>query len=213
MMKSNINNLKPDVDQVKGFLQGRMDAVDAGRLSLFGAKKGHAPQFKFPLVSEVDRATEYTVKLARGGYDVYFNQAILKHKPAKGRGAAVDAGAMLGLWFDLDVSGLNHKEKALPTRDQAETFIKDEIPFRASQTIWSGGGFQLHWLFSVPYPIQNENDLEAFKSLSSRFQKTIIAKGKAHGWRFDNTSDPARLLRIPGTFNFKGDPVMVEVIR
>ena len=212
-MKSNTNNIKPDPDQVKAFLGGRMGAVDAGYLSIFGAKKGHAPQFQFPLVSEVGRATSYAVKLAGGGFDVYFNQAILKHKPAKGRGAAVDAGAMLGLWFDLDVSGPNHKEAALPTREQAEAFLKEEIPFRASQTIWSGGGFQLHWLFSVPYPVQDESDLEAFKSLSSRFQKTIIAKGKAHGWRFDNTSDPARLLRIPGTYNFKRDPGMVEVIR
>jgi len=71
----------------------------------------------------------------------------------------------------------------------------------------------LHWLFSEPYLIQDENDLESFKTLSSSFQKTIIAKGKAHGWKLDNTSDPARLLRIPGTMNFKHDPVMVEVIQ
>ncbi len=74
-----------------------MGSVDAGRLSIFGAKKGHTPQFQFTEVSEVDRGTSYAVKLAGGGYDVYFNQAILKHKPAKGRGASVDAGAMLGL--------------------------------------------------------------------------------------------------------------------
>ena len=127
-MNSNINNLKPDSNVVKSFLGGRMDVVDAGYLSIFGAKKGHARQFQFLLVSEVGRATSYAVKLAGGGYDVYFNQAILKHKPAKGRGAAVDAGAMLGLWFDLDVSGPNHKEAALPTREQAETFIEEEIP-------------------------------------------------------------------------------------
>ena len=212
-MNSMTDNLKPKLGAVKDFLGGRMAAVDTGYLSIFGAKKGHARQFQFLLVSEVGRATSYAVKLAGGGYDVYFNQAILKHRPAKGRGAAVDAGAMLGLWFDLDVAGPNHKESALPTREQAETFIEEEIPFRASQTIWSGGGYQLHWCFSVPYPVQDESDLEAFKSLSSRFQKTIIAKGKAHGWRLDNTSDPARLLRIPGTYNFKRDPVMVEVVR
>jgi len=43
-------------------------------------------------------------------------------------------------------------------------------------------------------------------------QKTFIAKAKEIGWKVDNTSDLVRLLRIPGTFNFKRDPVMVEIL-
>ena len=212
-MKTDVHKITPKPHVVKKFLQSRMGTVDAGYLSIFGAKRDHKPEFQFPLMSEIDRATAYIVMLADKGYDVYFGQAILKDKPAKGRGAAVDTGAMLGVWFDLDVRGPNHKESALPTRAEAETFINEEIPFKASQTVWSGGGYQLHWMFSEPYLIQNESDLKTFKTISSGFQKTIIAKGKKHGWRFDNTSDPVRLLRIPGTINFKNAPTMVEVLK
>jgi hypothetical protein len=202
-----------DLEQVNIFLKDRMSAVEGGFLSIFCAKRGKDHCFDFFQSKELGAATEYSVNLADAGYDVYFNQSFLKHKPWKGRGSAADAMATLGVWFDLDVAGPNHKQEALPTKEQAQSFIKDEIPFGASQTVWSGGGYQLHWLFSEPFLIKADKDLEYFKSISRKFQKTIIAKGKDHGWKFDNTSDPARLLRIPGTINYKNEPVLVEVVR
>ena len=123
---------------------------------------------------------------------------------------------ILGLWFDGDLKAGIHNEDSenLPTKEELETFLRDEIPFKASQIIASSpdGGRHLHWLFNEPFIIQSENDRVFIKTLSENFQKVIIKKMKAHGWKQDNTSDLVRVLRIPGTFNFKGDPVPVEMI-
>ena len=44
------------------------------------------------------------------------------------------------------------------------------------------------------------------RTLSERFQRFIISEGEKHGWKLDNTQDLARILRIPGTLNFKSNP-------
>ena len=217
-MNSINNSLKPDLEAVKGFLGGRMAAVDAGCLVIFCAKGKDGPkrsQFFGP--GEGDRAALYVADMAQKGWDVYFGQGILE-KPLQSpsRGSEKDVVAIHGLYFDGDIQGGVHKENPenLPTAEELEAFFRDEIPFKASQVIASSpdGGRHLHWLFIKPFLIRSEDNRVFIKTLSERFQKLIIKKMKAHGWKQDNTSDLVRVLRIPGTFNFKGDPVPVEMI-
>ncbi len=208
----NNDNLNIKKESVKSFLSGRLSAVEDGYLSIFGAMKDKAPLFYFFHPGELDEAVATVAGLVKAGRDVYFAQGLLKEKPIKGRGTEADVSCILGLWFDCDILGGIHKETNLPTSGQAEAFFRVEIPFKPTQIISSGGGLHLHWLFSNPFRIRSEDDRKSIKDISSRFQITIIQKMKAHGWRQDNTSDLIRLLRVPGTINFKGDPVLVEVV-
>ncbi len=88
-----------------------------------------------------------------------------------------------------------------------------EFPLRPSLVIWSGGGLHVYWLFRKPLYFHTPEERQAVKDLSARFQKAIILQGQERGWKLDNTSDLVRLLRIPGTFNHKADPVMVEILQ
>ena len=190
--------------------------MDAGVLVIWCAK-GDAKRSKFFGPGEGDKAALYSVDMAQKGWEVYFGQGFLKSPlPSGRRGAETDVEIILGVWFDGDIRGGIHSEdpENLPTKEELDAFVRDEIPPKASQTIASSpdGGRHLHWLFSEPFIIRSEEDRVFIKALSERFQKVIIKKMKAHGWKQDNTSDLVRVLRIPGTFNFKGDPVPVEMI-
>ena len=215
-MQSNTNNIKPDSNVVNSFLGGRMAAVDTGYMVIF-CVKGEVRRSRFFGPGDGDKAALYVADMAQKGWDVYFGQGFLK-KPLQSpsRGKETDVEIILGVWFDGDIKGGIHKEdpEKLPTKEELETFLSDEIPFKASQIIASSpdGGLHIHWLFSEPFVIQSEDARQFIKALSERFQKVIIKKMKAHGWMQDNTSDLVRVLRIPGTFNFKGDPVPVTMI-
>jgi hypothetical protein len=215
-MQSNTNNIKPDSNVVNSFLGGRMAAVDTGYMVIF-CVKGEVRRSRFFGPGDGDKAALYVADMAQKGWDVYFGQGFLK-KPLQSpsRGKETDVEIILGVWFDGDIKGGIHKENPdnLPTVEELEAFLNDEIPFKASQIIASSpdGGRHLHWLFSEPFIIQSENDRQFIKALSESFQKVIKKKMKAHGWKQDNTSDLVRVLRIPGTFNFKGDPVPVSMV-
>ena len=215
-MKSNNNNLKPKLEAVKDFLGGRMAAVDTGFMVIWCAK-GDDKRSKFFGPGDGDRAALYAVDMVQKGWEAYFGQGFLKSPlPSGRRGAETDVEIILGVWFDGDIRGGIHKEdpENLPAKEELKAFVRDEIPFKVSQIISSSpdGGRHLHWLFNEPFIIRSENDRQFIKALSERFQKVIINKMKAHGWKQDNTADLVRVLRIPGTFNFKGEPVPVEMI-
>ncbi len=213
------NNLTVDEAKVKDFVHGRMEAVENGFLCIWCQKGKDGPKrSKFFGPDESDQAALYCADMAKKGWDVYFGQGFLKN-PLQSplRGKESDVVAIICFWFDCDIRGGVHKEnpKNLPTEGESKAFFRDEIPFKPSQVIHSGGGLHLYWLFDEPFIIKTENDRAFIKDISSRFQLLIIEKMKSHGWKQDNTSDLVRVLRVlrvPGTFNFKSKPVMVEVI-
>ena len=151
-MTSNNYNLKPDSDAVKDFLQGRMGAVDTGFMVIF-CVKGEVRRSKFFGSGDSDKAALYVADMAQKGWDVYFGQGFLKNpSQSPSRGKETDVEVIQGLWFDGDIKGGIHKEDSenLPTKKELETFLRDEIPFKASQIVASSpdGGRHLHWLYT-----------------------------------------------------------------
>ena len=138
--------------------------------------------------------------------DVWACMGCIGQRPDKGRGSEKDVIAIPGLWFDLDCKEGHHNKNNLPSKDEALAFL-NEIPFKTSMLVWSGGGFQVYWLYKEPL-----EDPQKAKELSQRFHAKTIGMGKAHGWSLDNTSDNVRLLRLPGSFNHKGSPVQVKIL-
>ena len=58
------------------------------------------------------------------------------------------------------------------------------------------------------------NDKERTKTgdLLKQFHTTFQTFAAGFGWKIDNVSDLARVLRVPGTVNMKAEPVEVSVI-
>ncbi|WP_052359996.1 DUF927 domain-containing protein [Solidesulfovibrio alcoholivorans] len=145
--------------------------------------------------------------------NVWHGVGLRKEKPAKNaRGKAEDVIAIPGIWLDLDVKGPGHAQENLPaTFEEALDFI-NALPLKPSLIVFTGGGLQPYWLFPEPMRLSAKEEWTRAKNLSERWQRFIIAMGMGRGWKFDNTADLPRVLRLPGTWNRKtGQPVLVTV--
>lgn len=119
-----------------------------------------------------------------------------------------------GVWFELDYAdGEAHKEKALPSRKEAEAFI-ESLPLSPTLIIASGHGFHLYWCFDKPLVTDTDEVRSAAASLVQRWQGMILDRASQYGWKLDSTHDLTRVLRIPFTLNHKSNPPKpVQVLR
>jgi hypothetical protein len=89
------------------------------------------------------------------------------------------------VWADLD-----------GTADEDD--YRKRYPFRPHVVISSGSGFHLYWR------IEPTEDLGEVREASNRIADTVGG---------DHVGDPARILRVPGTYNYKGEePVEVTTL-
>lgn len=131
------------------------------------------------------------------------------------RGGEEDVVAIPGFWFDLDVQGQNHAESRLPIDfNEAQEFL-DQLPWQPSILVNSGRGIHAYWLFKELWRFDFDDERQAAKALSKKFQQFIIKQGEQEGWKLDDTSDLARMLRVPGSKNWKdpNHPVEVEILK
>lgn len=118
-----------------------------------------------------------------------------------------------GLWVDLDYAdGDAHKKPNLPTRAEAEAFIADDVTrLRApSIVVHSGHGYQLWWLFDTAWTwaTLDDDSRQRAAALQRSWVYRVRDAARAHGWDVDATIDLARVMRLPGTVNRKGDPLV-----
>ena len=215
-----MNNLTIDSEQVKTFFSTLWPDQEDGFLSISSDSPSGYLQSKFfshPL--KMDLLINAIQRWSNR--NVWFTIGLFGERPQSGRGAASDVIGIPGFVGDFDCKGGVHKTdpELLPTKEQALKLI-NEIPFKPSVLIWSGGGYQAHWLFPEPWIFKNEQDRKKAESLSSRWKDFLIAKGKEmgkrngvkEGWKIDSTASIEHLFRIPGAYNCKGDPVPVSIV-
>jgi len=130
----------------------------------------------------------------------------------KGRGNADSVRAIPGLWLDIDISNPAHKQNDLPKNIEEAMSLFDDTPFKPTITVWSGHGLHLWFLFDKPFYFAAAEDHNIASQLSRKLQATFQYAAREKGWKLDNTSDLARLLRLPGTVNRKREPVDVHIL-
>jgi hypothetical protein len=146
-------------------------------------------------------------------HDVYFGVGLLREALSPDRrGRAEDVTAIPGLWADIDIKGPNHVQDSLPKNLEEAAALTHSLPLKPSLTIFSGGGIQAYWLFKKPWVFDSAQERERAAKLSKRFQAKLLAEAAKRGWKIDNTSDLARVLRVPGTYNRKHGQVPVKII-
>lgn len=150
---------------------------------------------------------------ARGGTGVYHRLSTLNPGVEAGRGKVEDSATVPGLAMDLDILGPNHKGNAYPPSEQAltELLAAAELP---QPTAWinSGGGRYPYWLLADPASVRDDAARARVADLSRQLHEHVIAVAAGMGWKVDNTSDLARIYRLPGTTNRKTDPVQASVV-
>src|SRR5262249_1812408 len=81
------------------------------------------------------------------------------------------------------------------TPDEAQLRIQ-RFPLQPSITVESGGGLHLYWILSKTVDLRTH--AVVFRTLLRRTARAIGADLQA--------AEPARVLRIPGTHNYKYEP-------
>ncbi len=116
-------------------------------------------------------------------------------RPRGGRGKNSDVSHFTALWTDLDFHGQEGpvREKL---KEVLETF--DSLKLKPSITADSGHGIHLYWLLDKIYPVDEARPYCV--GLQKEF--SVCDVGDAGS---DPINDPSRVLRLPGTDNWK-DP-------
>jgi hypothetical protein len=137
---------------------------------------------------------------------VWFGVATRKEQLDSGRrGGAEDCLDIPGLWVDIDVEGPNHRgAHPLPTTVEAAAAFLNDFPLAPTAVVRSGGGLQGWWLFPEPIAADKET-----VDLLAAWGTTWVELGRRRSWHVDNVFDVARIMRLPGTWNRKNQPVPV----
>ncbi len=108
------------------------------------------------------------------------------------------------LWADLDVLSDAHAKKALPsTLNDALTVIPAQLP--PTITVSTGNGGHAWWVLKEPLIFETEEERARAAATVHRWQTMMRFNAANQGWALDRLADLPRVLRIPGTCNFK-DP-------
>ena len=143
--------------------------------------------------------------------DVWFGVNPLREEVATGRGVTGDQTRLAALYADLDV-----KPGGLPTRAACEAVVSDlegllEAPVTALvASSGEAGGLHAYWRVE-----DDGADLARSAAALARFGLLTAAVATARGGSVDNTFDLPRVLRVPGTSNWKNPeaPAPVELVR
>ncbi len=137
--------------------------------------------------------------------NVYYGVGLIRGNPS-GRGKARDVAAIGALWADIDLLGPGRETKALPATVDDARRIFQRLPHAPSVLVDSGHGLHAYWLLKEPWVFDTDAEREQAARLAKGWHGTVCAAAESLGWHLENLGDLARVLRLPGTLNHKGDP-------
>jgi hypothetical protein len=160
----------------------------------------------------LDKATDHIEQLKEAKVDVYFGCGLQgKDLGSQRRGSKSDITGIPGFYVDVDVAhGVHQKGNLPPTIAEAVGLVQGH-GYDPTLIIDSGHGIHAWWLFKKPWMFDTDDERVEWEVLSKRLQATIKKRAEKYGWTIDSTFDPTRVLRPPGTKNYKDKNNPVEV--
>ena len=211
-------NVGPALDTA-GFLKVLYGSEAPGHLVLWTKQDNRAYWY---LANDLERAAAKARNLSQF-FDVYFGVGLQDREATEARlrllnrsntrlsrlrGTAETVVAIPGLWVDIDVRSKAHARPNLPPTVEDALDLLKAFPLQPSLIISTGHGIHAYWLFRELLVIDNKEERDEIQDLLRRFQETLRAIAGRRGWEIDNTSDLARVLRLPGTSNRKEEPAV-----
>lgn len=133
------------------------------------------------------------------GANVWIAAHPLARIPEHGRGGAEDVEGVSWLHADLDWRGEGHAKEDLPTEDEVRRGLAS-FPLAPTVLVHSGHGLQAWW--EMDEEVEPEEGAVLLLRLHEGLRRVGL-KPERH--------DLASVLRLPGTVNYKGDPVPVVI--
>jgi len=192
---------------------------------LYGTAAEDIPDAKFVLWKLPDKLSKWLpvsdlskiAKIALGlsaMNEVYFGVSLQQGPGTETeRGTNEKSLGIPGLWIDIDtIDEVAHTAKNLPANIDEVNILLNEFPLKPTLIVNSGYGYHIYWLFKEFWHFENPDERKQAQELANRFKVTWKELAKRHGWKLDSVSDLARLLRLPGTWNRKKEPVQVRLL-
>lgn len=162
--------------------------------------------FRNHFFTDIEKAAFHAVTKQAPGTDEYFGVCTLAHKPRRGRGRFADMSGIGAIHIDVDIAHADaqvHKKPNLPPDlDSALAFV-DSLGLPPSIIIHSGYGLHVYWLLQSFWQFSDDDDRTRAASMIETWQKMCKWRASHSKWDLDATQDLTRVLRIPGTFNYK----------
>lgn len=126
---------------------------------------------------------------------------------------------MPALFCDIDIKDSVHKHKNLPTTEEEALSIIKGFGYDPSIIIHSGHGLQAYWIFKEPWELSTEKERLACSRLLLKLKFTLkdnarkmgVIAGESEGWHIDSVQEICRILRPPGSRNWK-DPIHIKKV-
>lgn len=198
----------PDVEVALGFLGNLYAASDgAGWLNLFGIDRRNGQRSTaWAQLANLEQLAGDITRLGSYG-DLWFGVAPRSEQLDGGRrGGGAHCLSIPALWLDVDIAGAAHHAAGLPQSRQEAVQLVQLYSRRPEAVVSSGYGLQCWWSLSEPLLAA-----EATVALD-RWRITWEGLCDGLGLKIDNVFNIDRIMRLPGSFNFKGpEPVSVTV--
>ena len=156
--------------------------------------------FKIAAPSQRMAMAQKAIELSDSGIDIWHAVNPVSIEPTSGkRGDELAVSFQIAIVVDIDIRSAAHKgDPSLLAIDFDEA--KSFLPFTPSLIIFSGYGLHAYFIFDSPIKISDQNRDE----LKRRNNLLLdIIRQQAKGKKIDGVSDLPRVLRTPGTFNYK----------
>lgn len=159
----------------------------------------------------IDASENYALSLR---FDTYAGLGVRKQKMQEfERGSAEHVNMLPGIWIEVDYGEVGHAAKDLPPTKNEALALVNRFPLKPTLVVSSGHGIHAYWLFKEFWEFEPKTEeWEKAQQFLKDFQKTMKKYAAEKGWIIDTTKDLARILRVPGTFNYKEEPVQVETL-
>ncbi len=179
-----IHDVNPQQQQVELFFDQLFQQLAANeRIEVRSKLPGEGHPMRRTFYADPKVAAQNAIMLGRRE-EVYVGAA-----PRRGEdGTKAGVSRVLAIWADLDAKGSHTRES------RTEQLL--ELPHHPSIMVWTGGGW--HSYFLLEKPADGPEELQRAERIMRRL---------ATGLASDPVHDRSRILRVPGTYNWKyGEP-------
>ena len=150
--------------------------------------------------TQLEAMARKAVELSDSGVDIWHSVNPVSVEPTDSkRGDEKSVSYQIAVVADIDIRSDAHKgdpSKLAADFDEAKSFL----PFTPSLIIDSGYGLHAYYIFDSPIKITDDNR-EELKRRNNLLLDVI--RQRANAKKIDGVGDLPRILRTPGTYNYK----------
>ena len=193
------------IDMALTFLNLMFGAVSATVERIFGYlwTKQDKATYPFAVSNSAEREVmaKKAIELSDTGFDVYFGVNLMNEAPARNaRVKAEYVTLQTATIADIDILGGEHTDQNKYPADLEAA--KGFLPFPVSLTVDSGYGLHPYCIYSTPIIVTAENRSDVTKR-NKKFIDAIRSCAGKYAKAVDSVHDLPRVLRMPGTYNYK----------